>query len=136
MEPVPIVKVAPLLACPATVTTTEPVVAPVGTGATILVGPQPVGAAAVPEKVTVPVPWVTPKFEPAIVTTVPEGPDWGVRLAISGETVNARPFVDKPLTVTSTRPVVAPTGTGAMILVLLHVVGVAGTPLKVTALVP
>ena len=47
------VNVTPLLAAPATVTTTDPVVAPAGTGTAILVALQLVGVAAVPLKVTV-----------------------------------------------------------------------------------
>ena len=43
----------PLLATPPTVTTTFPVVAPLGTGATMLLAPQVVGVAAVPLNVTV-----------------------------------------------------------------------------------
>ena len=50
------VKVTPLLARPPTVTTTGPVVAPAGTGATIDVLLQLVGVAAVPLNVTVLVP--------------------------------------------------------------------------------
>jgi hypothetical protein len=50
------VKVTPLLACPATVTTTGPVVAAAGTGTAMLVAFQLVGVAAVPLKVTVLVP--------------------------------------------------------------------------------
>ena len=42
------VKLTPLLATPPTVTTTLPVVAPDGTGATMLVALQLVGVAAVP----------------------------------------------------------------------------------------
>src|SRR6266567_529624 len=41
-----------------------------------------------------------------------------------------------PPTVTTTLPVAAPTGTGAMILEPLQLVGVVLTPLKVTVLVP
>jgi hypothetical protein len=44
------VKDTPLLACPPTVTTTFPVVAPLGTGTTIEVALQPVGVALVPLK--------------------------------------------------------------------------------------
>ena len=47
------VKLTPLLAWPPTVTTTFPVVAPVGTAATMLVALQLVGVAAVPLKLTV-----------------------------------------------------------------------------------
>ena len=50
------VKLNPLLAAPATVTTTPPLVAPVGTEATIEVGLQPVAVAAVPLNITVLVP--------------------------------------------------------------------------------
>ena len=69
------VKFTPLLATPPTVTTTFPVVAPVGNGTTMLVGPQLVGVPAVPLNVTVLVPCVAPKFVPVIVTDVPTGPD-------------------------------------------------------------
>ncbi len=70
----------PLLATPLTVTTTLPVVAPAGTGTTMLVADQLVGVAVVPLNVTVLVPFVDPKFAPAIVTEVPTGPFAGVRL--------------------------------------------------------
>ena len=50
------VKVTALLADPPTLTTTDPVVAPEGTGATMLVALQLVGVAAVPLKVIVLVP--------------------------------------------------------------------------------
>src|SRR5205807_601008 len=50
------VNVIPLLALPLTVTTTEPVVAPVGTGARILVALQLEGVAVVPLNFTVLVP--------------------------------------------------------------------------------
>ncbi len=69
------VKVTPLLATPPTVTTTFPVVAPLGTGTVMLVALQLVGVPAVPLNVTVLVPWVAPKFVPVIATEVPTGPD-------------------------------------------------------------
>ena len=50
------VKTTPLLATPPTVTTTLPVVAPVGTGTAIVVALQLVGVAVVPLNVTVLVP--------------------------------------------------------------------------------
>ena len=50
---VPTVNVEPLLVCPATPTTTGPVVAPTGTVVTMLVGVQIVGVAAVPLNVSV-----------------------------------------------------------------------------------
>src|SRR5262249_42093793 len=78
------VKLRPLLAIPPTVTTTAPVVAPVGTGTVILVVDQLVGVAATPLNVTVLVPCVAPKFVPAITTGVPIGPFDGVRLVRFG----------------------------------------------------
>lgn len=77
-------KLAALLARPPTVTTTGPVVAPVGTGATILVALQFDVVATVPLNVTALVPWLAPKFAPAIVTDAPSGPDEGFRLVMLG----------------------------------------------------
>jgi hypothetical protein len=57
-----------------------PVVAPLGTGTTMLAADQDVGVAEVPLKVTVLVPLVAPKFAPVIVTDVPTGP-------LAGETL-------------------------------------------------
>jgi hypothetical protein len=50
----------------------------------MLVPDQFVGDAVMPLNVTVLVPFVDPKFEPAIVTTVPATPLVGVRLTIDG----------------------------------------------------
>jgi hypothetical protein len=80
----PTVKLTPLLATPPTVTTTLSVVAPEGTGTTMVVVLQLVGVAFVLLNVTVLVPWVAPKFAPAIVTDVPIGPDVGLRLVMLG----------------------------------------------------
>ena len=71
-----------MLAIPPTVTTTGPVVAPAGTGATMLVALQLLGLAVVLLKVTVLVPWVAPKLEPLIVTEKPTGPDAGNSLVM------------------------------------------------------
>jgi hypothetical protein len=76
------VKFTPLLATPPTVTTTFPVVAPAGTGATMLVALQLVGVAAVPLNLIVLVPCVAPKFAPATVTELPTVPDAGFTLVI------------------------------------------------------
>jgi hypothetical protein len=78
------VKATPLLAWLPTVTTTFPVVAPLGTGTTMLVALQLVGVAAVPLKVTVLVPWLAPKFVPVILTEVPAGPVVGLKLVMLG----------------------------------------------------
>jgi hypothetical protein len=69
------VKFTPLVATPPTVTSTLPVVAPVGTDVAMLVALQVVTVAAVPLNVTVLVPCEDPKFVPVIVTGVPTGPD-------------------------------------------------------------
>ncbi len=73
-----------LLACPPTVTTTLPFVAPLGTGTAIEVVLQLVGAAATPLNVTVLPPWLAPKYEPVIVTEVPTGPELGETLEMLG----------------------------------------------------
>jgi len=133
------VKLTPLLATPPTVTTTFPVVAPAGTGATMLVAPQLVGVAVVPLNFTVFVPCAAPKFAPEIVTDAPTTPDAGFRLVMLGAgtgTVKLTPLLAAPPTITTTFPVVAPAGTGATILPALQLVTVATIPLNFTVLVP
>src|SRR3990172_2532854 len=73
-----------LLAAPATVTTTSPVLrlTPDGTVVTIVVLLQLLAVAAVPLNVTELLPFVTPKNEPLMVTDVPTGPDVDERLLI------------------------------------------------------
>src|SRR4029079_2847909 len=73
------VNVSPLLATLLTVTTTGPVVAPLGTATTMLLSLQFVGVASVPLNRTPLVLCVTPKFAPLIVTDVPTMPDVGKR---------------------------------------------------------
>jgi hypothetical protein len=129
----------PALACPPTVTTTFPVVAPTGTGAVMLVALQLAGEAVVPLNVTVLPPCVAPKFVPVIVTEVPTAAGFGRIFVMSGAggvTVNKCPLLACPPTVTTTFPVVAPTGTGAVMLVALQLAGEAVVPLKVTVLPP
>ena len=130
------VKLTPLLATPATVTTTLPVVAPAGTGTTIPVPLQNVGDPAVPLNVTVLVPCVDPNPVPLIVTEVPTVPDKMLRLVMLGTTENATPLLALPPTVTTTLPLVAAFGTGRVIRVSNQLVGAAGVPLKVIVLVP
>jgi len=93
------VKLDPLLAIPETVTITFPVVAPDGTGATILVALQVVGAAVVPLNLSVLVPCDEPKFVPVIVTDAPTAPDVGDRLVMLGvgRTVKLDPLLSTPL---------------------------------------
>jgi hypothetical protein len=97
-----------------------------------------VTVAVVPLNLTVLVPCVAPKFAPAIVTDVPMAPDVGVRVVMLGaaSTVKLFPLLATPATVTTTFPVVAPTGTVATMLVALHVVTVAVVVLNLTVLVP
>jgi hypothetical protein len=74
-----------LLFTPDTVTRTVPVVAPVGTMATMLVALQLVmEVAVVPLNVTVLVPCVAPKPVPAIVTDAPTAPEVGVKVLMLG----------------------------------------------------
>src|SRR5260370_1093218 len=75
---------APLLSRPETVTTTYPVVAPLGTDVTMLVLLQFVGVAAVPLNVTVLVPWLVPKLVPVIVIASPTPPFALLRLVMVG----------------------------------------------------
>jgi hypothetical protein len=132
------VKLIPLLGTPFTVTTTLPVIAPVGTGTLIEVLAQVVGVAVVPLKTTVLVLCVAPKFVPLMVTEVSTAPEVGVRLVMLGvgKTVKLTPLLATPLTVTTTLPVAAPVGTGTCIEVLLHAVGVAVVLSNTTVLVP
>ena len=132
------VKLTPLLATPPTVTTTLPVVAPVGTGALIEVALQVVGVAVVPLNFTVLEPWDAPKFVPLMVTAVPTVPEVGASPEIAGvgSTVKLTPLLALPLTVTTTFPVVAEAGTGTLIEVAAQLVGLPETPLKVTVLLP
>lgn len=132
------VKFTPLLATPLTVTTTFPVVAPVGTGATMRALLQLVGVAAVPLNVTVLVPGVDPKFTPVIVTEVSTDPEVGFKLKTAGPAPGSKitQLLDSPATVTTTQPTVAPLGTGTTMPVALQPVGVASAPLKVTVLCP
>jgi hypothetical protein len=132
------VKPDPLLFTPLANTTTFPVVAPVGTVVTRLVALQLVTVAAVPLKVTDPLPCVAPKFVPVIVTEVPTAPEVTERLVMLGAdtTVKLDPLLFTPLANTTTFPVVAPVGTVVTRLVALQLVTVAVVPLNFTVLVP
>src|SRR5262250_373879 len=138
LMPGPTLNPTPLLASPATVTTTFPELAPLGTTAAILVALQFVAVAVVPLKVTVLDPCDEPKLEPVMVTEVPTGPEAGLAFEMLGgtKTVKSTPLLARPLTVTITLPVVAPLGTGTTMLVALQLTGVAEVPLKVTVLNP
>ena len=124
----------PLLAIPPTVTTTDPVVAPDGTGTVILPEAHAVGVADVPLNVTVLVPCVLPNAVPVMVIGVVTTPSVLDRLAIAGPgwTVKFTPTDELPLTVTTIFPLVAPAGGFVTICVELHDVGFASMPLNVT----
>jgi len=131
------VKLTPLLALPPTVTTTLPVVAPVGTVTFIEVAPQLVIVVAVVVlNFTVLVPFVEPKFVPVIVTAAPTAPDVADKLLMIGKTVKLDPLLLTPLAKTTTLPVVAPVGTVVWIEVALQFVTVAVVPLNFTVPVP
>ena len=134
------VKLKPLVATPpAAVTTTFPVVAPLGTVAVMLVAPQLVIVVAlVPLNFTLPFPMLGPKFDPAITIDDPTAPVFGVNDVMLGApvTVNVTPLLDKPETVTTTLPVVAPVGTVAEMLDAPQLVVVAVVPLNLTVLDP
>jgi len=136
------VKLLPALATPpAAVTTTLPVVAPVGTVAVMLEAPQLVIVVAlVPLKLTLPFPCDGPKFDPAITIDDPTAPVFGVsdEMLGAGVTVNVTPLLaTPPAAVTTTLPVVAPVGTVAVILDAPQIaIDVAVVPLNFTLPVP
>src|SRR5467141_1947826 len=119
---------------PPTETTTFPLVAPTGTGATMSVLDQLVVRATMPLKSSelALVPTVGPKFVPFTLTTVPMGPALGLTPLMfgGGVTVKGRPLLCVPPTVTTTFPVFAPAGTDVSMLVSLQEVAVAGVPPK------
>lgn len=79
------VNATPLLATPPTVTITAPVDALAGTIAVMLEALQLLAVPAeTPLNVTVLVPCDVPKFDPAIVTWLPTGPEVGFRFEILG----------------------------------------------------
>src|ERR1700720_287516 len=113
-------KLTPLLATPPTVTTTLPVVGPLGTVTAMLVAFQFVGVALVPLNVTVLVPCVEPKFVPVMVTAVPTKPDVGFMPVMFGAgvlTVKLTPLLAIPPAVTTTLPGGGPLGTVTAMLV-------------------
>ena len=71
-----------------------------------------------------------------MVTGLPIGPEFGLRLFILGVTVKLTELLVWPATLMTTGPVVVPEGTGTVMLVALQLVGVAAVPLKVIVLVP
>src|SRR5206468_163269 len=107
---------------------------PAGTGTVMLESPQALGVPSVPLKVIVLAPCVAPKFEPVTVTESLMCPVAGVTEISVGYTVNARPLLSTPLACTTTFPVVAPVGTGTVIVVAFQLVGDPVVPLNLTVL--
>lgn len=103
-----------------------------GTVTVMLVFVTDVGIAATPLNVTVVEP--LKKLAPVIVTVVPGEPCGGVKLVAIGDglTVNAKLLLAPAATVTITGPLVAPTGTTAVIDEALQAIVTAASPLKVT----
>jgi len=125
---VPTSKPYGLLATPPTVTSTFPVVAPVGTGTLIDVALQLVGFPVVPLNVTVLPPCEEPKFVPVIATAVPTTPAAGAKLLILGSedvTVKRTALLVPPPTETRRSPVAAPAGTATVIDVSVELIGLA-----------
>jgi len=110
--------------------------APTGTGATIALLLQDVGAAGMPLKLILFDPCETPNPLPLTVTDVPTGPTEGEMPVIAGTTVKELQLVLCPATVTTIGPVEAFAGTGTVMLVSAQLDGVPVTPLKVTVLDP
>src|ERR1700720_3074458 len=95
----------------------------------MLVALQLLTVAGTELSVTLPLPWVAPKFVPVIVNCDPKPPPAvGDTLVIAGAevTVNVVPLLaTPPAAVTTTLPVTAPVGTDATMLVELQLVKVA-----------
>jgi hypothetical protein len=115
-----------------------PVVAPDGTVTPIVVAFQVDTVALVPLNLTVPLPWLDPKFAPVMVTAAPTAPEFAERLEMLGvaSTVKLTPLLAWLETVTTTFPVVAPEGTVTLTLVALQFVTAALVPLNLTVLLP
>jgi hypothetical protein len=108
------------------------------TVATICVLPQITTAPGVLPSHTAPVPCTAPKLLPVIITVVPAAAEAGATLVIAGANVKDPVLLATPFTVTTTLPLSAPAGTGALMLVALQPPdgGVASVPPMVTVLLP
>jgi hypothetical protein len=131
--------VALVATCPLTSKVIFPVVAPVGTEVTMLVGVGvPIIGATVPLNFTMLLEVVVLKFVPVIVTVAPTIPLAGVKLAIVGGTIMIKSVAlvaTCPLTSKVIFPVVAPVGTKVTMLVDVGVPIIGATvPLNFTML--
>src|SRR5215467_1942641 len=126
------VKFTPLLATLLTVTTTSPVLAPIGTCTVITLLPQLTTVNGIVPTLTLP--GVSPKLLPTIMNPIRTGPLGKVKARMCGLTRKFIASLDRPSTVTTTAAFPAETlnGTSATILVLLLLVRVAAAPLNVT----
>src|SRR6266567_586090 len=124
----------PLLGMPLLLTTTLPLVAVVGTMATMLLLDQLEVVVAWPLNVTMPV--LAPKLHPEIVIAVPGDAVVALKPVMTRGMVNWSPLLATPDTVTTTFPVDAAAGTATLIEPEYHLLTVAGAPLKVTVLLP
>lgn len=132
------VKLTPSLDALPTTTTTGPEIAFAGTEVVIDVLLHPMMVALAPLNVTLPPFWVAPKPVPVIVIGVPVFPEFGeTELTLSAEEiVKLTPLLAAPPTVATILPVVAPLGTGTVMLISLQLVGTAVVPLNLTVLTP
>src|SRR5258708_3470648 len=125
---------------PAAVTTTLPLVTPLGTWATMLVALQLVTVAGMVFRVTPPLPCEGPRFVPVMVNDAPNAaPAAGATEVMAGAavTVNVTPaLATPPAAVTTTLPVAAPVGTVVTMLVGLHDETVATTVPNLTLPLP
>jgi hypothetical protein len=124
---------------PATSTLIGPVVAPIGTEVEILLVVDALTLASTPLNLTTLLPGVALKFVPEMVTAAVSAPLVGVNPEMPGvgRTVKLDALVTTtpvPFTRTEIGPVVAPTGTDVVMLVLVEPVTVANVPLKRTSL--
>src|SRR5437763_15278729 len=98
------VKFFPLLATPLALTTTFPVVAPLGTVTPILDAPHDVTLAVVPLNVTVPVPCEEPNVDPVTVTAAPTAPVVIDKLVMPGAATTFTPSLAPARPFTATTP--------------------------------
>ena len=128
------VKFRLLLAAPLTVIRTGPLVAPAGTGTTMLVSVQEEDAAGRPLKVIAP--GVAPKLVPVMVMESPIAPELADRLVIDGVSRKVAVLLPTPFMVTTTSAFPAGTfgGTETAMAVSLKVIGVTLIPPMVMGL--
>ncbi len=125
--------VALVIVIPLLVTDIAPVVAPDGTDVVMLVASEAVTVATVPLNFTM---GEAPKSVPLIVTSVPGAPLSGVNelMAGVGKTTKFELLIVTPFKVKEIGPVLAPTGTEVVMVVVVEAVTTAAVPLNETTL--